>query len=145
MSLIEQDAIPRIHHLIGLNRQGLEVVLPQRVSLGGVPHSAPYTGIKALMLAVLEEGILCYLGRDERARREATDWIASHGRRSPFAFSVLCETLGLEPSAVRIALRRLQGDTGASRTRGQRIRPNVSRSHPLTRRAGSTRSECLSK
>lgn len=93
---------------------------------GGESRSAPYTGTKALMLAVLEDAIRSYLSREPRARAEAEGWVLSRQRRSVFSFVVVCETLGLEPKAVRAALRRL---------RSQRIGPDhIPRSRPNARR-----------
>jgi hypothetical protein len=75
---------------------------------GGERRSVPLTGTKALMLAVLEEGIRSYLSNDLRTREEAERWIMSGRHRSAFSFIVVCETLGFETSAVRGALRRLR-------------------------------------
>ena len=72
---------------------------------GGEPRSLPYRGVKALMLAVLEDGIRAYLGSSPLLRTEAEQWMRLRQRRWPFSFSVVCETLGLEPSAVQRALR----------------------------------------
>jgi hypothetical protein len=57
------------------------------------------------MLAVLEDAIRSYLAGDDKS--EAELWIFGRQRRSVFSFVVVCETLGLEPQAVRGALRRL--------------------------------------
>jgi hypothetical protein len=65
-----------------------------------------FTGIKALMLAVLDDAIVVYLGRPGRARDEAEAWIMTGQRRSPFAFVIICDILGLEPEPVRVVLRR---------------------------------------
>jgi len=93
---------------------------------GGESRSAPYTGTKALMLAVLEDAIRGFLSPDQRARGEAEGWVMSRQRRSVFSFIVVCETLGLEPKAVRAALRRL---------RLQRVSPDhIPRSRPNARR-----------
>jgi len=78
------------------------------VGLGGGEARTPvYTGTKALMLAVLEEAIQSYLSEESPRRDEAELWVSSR-RRSVFSFLVVCETLGLEPSAVRRALHRLR-------------------------------------
>jgi hypothetical protein len=87
---------------------------------GGEPRRPEYTGTKALMLAVLEEGIRNYCSGAERLRADAEAWIHSD-RYAPFSFVVICETLGLEPGPVRLALRRLQDHSGPRRAR---IRPN---------------------
>ena len=93
---------------------------------GGESRAAPYTGTKALMLAVLEDAIRSYLSPEARTRGEAETWVQSRQRRSVFSFVVVCETLGLEPKAVRAALRRL---------RIQQISPDlIPRSRPNARR-----------
>src|SRR5512143_1333870 len=75
---------------------------------GGEPRTGEYTGTKALMLAVLENGFRSYFSPKHRIRSEAERWIKNPQGRSPFSFTVVCETLGLEPEAVRTALRRLR-------------------------------------
>lgn len=93
---------------------------------GGESRSAPYTGTKALMLAVLEDAIRSYLSHEARACAEAEGWVMSLQRRSVFSFVVVCETLGLEPKAVRVALRRM---------RVQQVGPDhIPRSRPNSRR-----------
>jgi hypothetical protein len=99
----------------------------------GEPPGAPQGGVKLLMLAVLEDGIRSYLGSEVRARTEAECWVESPAGGSPFAFRVVCESLGLEPSAVRAALRRLRTKKLRSRRGLRRTRPNV------RRRAGCSR------
>jgi len=95
---------------------------------GGEPRrSTSYVGTKALMLAVLEEGIRNYCGPAGRVRTEAEAWVRSN-RRSAFSFTVICEMLGFEPEAVRIALPRLQQH---SKKQLRRVRPNA---HRTTRR-----------
>lgn len=81
-----------------------------------------HAGVKALMLAVFEEGIRTYCEASGRPQAEAENWIWGRSRRSPFSFDVICEVLGLEPSAVRTALTRsaaisprLRGNAGAGR------------------------------
>lgn len=96
---------------------------------GGEPRSAQYTGTKALMLAILEDGIRSYLSPVSRIRTEAEYWVRSARQRSPFCFTVVCETLGLEPDAVRIALERM-------RTRNISPRRAIARSRPNVRRTG---------
>src|SRR2546428_2040316 len=84
--------------------------IDELVSLGGgeARASQEYTGTKALMLAVLEDGINSYLHGKGRVRAEAEHWVMTVRRHSPFSFAVVCETLGLEPQAVRAALRRMR-------------------------------------
>ena len=60
------------------------------------------------MRAVLEDAILCYLGRGRRRRidprilaREAEFWIRREDWESPFSFNNVCGALGLAPGSVR--------------------------------------------
>lgn len=91
---------------------------------GGEPRTGQYTGTKALMLAVLEDGIRSYLGPAGRVRTEAERWITTGKGRSPFSFITICETLGLEPDAVRRALAKLESRKPSRRALG-RLRGNV--------------------
>jgi hypothetical protein len=105
---------------------------------GGEPRSAQYTGTKALMLAILEDGIRSYLSPVGRIRSEAEYWVMAGRQRSPFSFMVVCETLGLEPDAVRSALDRLRSRNVSPRRALGRSRPNVRRTGRLVggRRTG---------
>lgn len=94
---------------------------------GGEPRGGAYTGTKALMVAVLEDGIRSYLSPVARVRAEAECWIGARRHRSPFSFGVVCETLGLQPDAVRAALRRLRAHRVSPRRAVKRTRPNVRR------------------
>ncbi len=98
---------------------------------GGEPTCGPYTGIKALMLAVLDNGIACYLSSTPRIHAEAEYWIMANARRSPFSFAVVCETLRLEPDAVRAALRRLRERNHGPLSSLGRRRQNVRRAGRL--------------
>ena len=94
---------------------------------GGEPRTSEYSGSMALMLAVLEDGIRSYLSPIERTRVEADAWIESRRQDLLFSFHVVCQTLGLEPNAVRRALRRLRAKNAAVRSQITRSRPNVRR------------------
>ena len=95
---------------------------------GGEPRTGEYTGTKALMLAVLENGFRSYFSPKLRIRSEAERWIKNPQGRSPFSFTVVCETLGLEPDAVRMALQRLRAtQEGFDQPPIKRSRPNVHR------------------
>lgn len=94
---------------------------------GGESRSTEYTGTKALMLAVLEDGIRSYLSPVGRIRSEAEYWVTAKKQRSPFSFDVVCETLGLEPQAVREALQRMRKRNLTPRQAIRRSRPNVRR------------------
>lgn len=65
-------------------------------------------GETALMRAVLEDAILCYLGTAKRRRidpqilaREAEYWLRSQDLESPFSFENVCHVLGLTPESTR--------------------------------------------
>ena len=94
---------------------------------GGTANGQPLTGIRALMLAVLDNAISNYLGSAAPLREEAELWINSHSRRSPFSFSIVCETLGLDSEAVRTALHRWRVTAPAAPRIPGRRRPNVTR------------------
>lgn len=94
--------------------------------------STESSGTQGLMLAVLEEGIRSYLNGRGRIRDEAEYWIFSQGRRSLFAFAVVCEHLGLDPEATRSALARMSRQHTPDKPL-TRSRPNVSRSRRVLR------------
>jgi hypothetical protein len=96
---------------------------------GGETRSAPVSGIKALMLAILQDGIQAFLGKQARARTEAEVWIMSR-HRTVFSFVTVCECLGLEPDWVRGVLVRLRERNVSPRTIG-RLRPNVRRAQRM--------------
>ena len=72
---------------------------------GGESRGTDYTGTKALMLAILEDGVRAYLGPTPRLRAEAELWVTNPQRRWIFSFDIICETLGLEPDSVRTVLQ----------------------------------------
>jgi len=101
---------------------------------GGESRTTQYTGTKALMLAILEDGIRSFLSPVGRVRSEAEFWVRSVRNRSPFSFHGVCETLGLEPGAVRVALDRLRAKNVSPRRALGRSRPNVRRTGRLVTR-----------
>jgi hypothetical protein len=74
---------------------------------GGESRPGECRGPKALMMAVLEDAIRDYFSIG-RLHLDAADWVCSE-RRDVFSFVVICETLGLEPTAVRRALTQSVG------------------------------------
>ena len=102
----------------------LETILLQPIS-GGEPRGGQLTGTKALMLAVLEDGIRSYLGGSKVLALEADFWVRSHRRHSPFSFIVVCEMLGLDPDAVRKTLLRMKAENVSPRKTLGRARHNV--------------------
>ena len=99
---------------------------------GGNSRSSQFTGTKALMLAVLEDAIRSYLGSSRLPAQEAEWWIRSPRRQSPFSFVVVCETLGLEPDAVRRALQHWRATNTAPMASLVRRRPYVRRSRRIS-------------
>lgn len=83
-----------------------DVVLPAQFFAGpSDPRSEPE---RRLMVAVLEEAIASLLAGvgdvspERRAiAREAERWFASDEAAGPFAFTSICDVLGIEPSRVR--------------------------------------------
>src|SRR4029450_6519886 len=86
------------------------LVLPEEF-FGGARRDSCISGEKALMLAVLEDGIRCFQEhlRNARSNPRLLSQQAEEGSRafdyeSPFSFNNVCETLGIDPSALRRAL-----------------------------------------
>jgi hypothetical protein len=99
---------------------------------GGEPRDEAYSGTKGLMAAVLADGIRAYLGSEILPRQEAEGWVRSRAQSWPFAFETVCLTLGLEPNAVRAALRRLRARRIPGRLAIGRSRQNVRRRGRIT-------------
>ena len=94
---------------------------------GGEPQSGEYEGTKALMLAVLEDAMRCFLGSQRLLRQEAEVWMSMRRQNWPFSFQAICEVLRLEPSAVRRALVRMRERKVPGRRAIARSRPNGGR------------------
>jgi len=92
---------------------------------GGEPRTGQLTGTKALMLAVLEDGIRSYLGGSRLIAQDAEYWIHSPRSQSPFSFVVVCEMLGLDPDAVRATLGKMKSANIPARKALPRARHNV--------------------
>ena len=98
---------------------------------GGEPRCTPCIGVKALMLAILEDAIRSYHGPIQREREEAALWMADRRNHWVFSFPAVCETLGLEPTAVRKAMSRIRTRSAAA--------PGIARSRPNSRRQAGLR------
>src|SRR5579863_411430 len=68
--------------------------------------------IKRLMLAILEDALRCMHknanaknGARRRMFREAEQWLCFDSGNAIFSFTVVCETLGIEPEYLRAGLR----------------------------------------
>ena len=67
-----------------------------------------HPGERALMIAVLEDAVRCYLGlvqydrtNPEILARQSEHWLRLEDWESPFSFNNICESLGLEPETTR--------------------------------------------
>ena len=87
-------------------------------------------GERALMWAVLADGIDCYRrnahGASVRQRtefKEAESWVLCTDWDSPFSFTNLCETFGNVPAGVRQALEHWRDNSRRHALRRQRFRP----------------------
>ena len=126
MTRITDRGLARIVHELEREEPDLDLELLRSATLaGGEPRQGQLTGTKALMLAVLEDGIRSYLSSVRGVAQEAEFWVHSEKRRSPFSFVVVCEMLGLDAEAVRRALMRLREQRVAPRKAMPRTRPNV--------------------
>ena len=103
------------------------------ISLDSIENSTesratpPWSGMRALMLAVLEDAILNLRSTVRRHRAEAEGWIMSREQHYVFSFAVICETLDLAPSAVRRSVIRLLDQSPRVGRSSRRARPNVRR------------------
>lgn len=124
-----------------------DIVLPEQF-FQGARRDSYISGEKALMLAVLEDGIRCFQEhlRNPRSNprllsREAERWIRATDYEWPFSFTNVCETLGINPSALRSALlcwksKRLdEHDEAGNPMPGKK----VYRLHLRTKRTGGLR------
>jgi hypothetical protein len=125
-----------------------DVVLPEQF-FEGARRDSYISGEKALMLAVLEDGIRCFQEhlRNPRSNprllsREAEDWIRAVDYDWPFSFNNVCETLSIDPSALRAALLAWKARRVAEREERDGPTPTakkVYRLHLRTKRTSGVR------
>jgi hypothetical protein len=91
--------------------------------------------IKRLMLAILEDALRClqkYADVHSGARRlmfrEAEYWLCHEGGHALFSFTMVCETLGIEPEYLRSGLRQWR----KTQPHGE-LRQRVARRSPVVR------------
>jgi len=125
---------------------GPDIVLPEQM-IEGYRNDSYLSGEKALMLAVLEDGIRCFQEHLRNPRynprllsQQAEEWISAEDWDWPFSFNNVCETLGIDPEALRSTLLRWK----ASRMAALQARPDaaprkVYRLHLRTKRAQGVR------
>src|SRR2546425_12520451 len=87
-----------------------DIILPEQF-VAGARSDSYVSGEKALMLAVLEDGIRCFQEhlRNPRSNprllsQQAEEWIRAVDYEWPFSFQNVCETLGINPESLRGAL-----------------------------------------
>lgn len=125
---------------------GPDVVLPEQID-EGYRNDSYLSGEKALMLAVLEDGIRCFQEHLRNPRynprqlsAEAEEWIRTEDWDWPFSFNNVCETLGLDPAALRYTLFRWKANKlQAMRTDTSNASQKVYRLHLRTKRAQGVR------
>lgn len=106
-----------------------DFVLPEQF-WGVLDSTVRLSGERALMWAVLADGIECYRRnahatsvQQRGAFAEAECWIARSDWDWPFSFVNLCEAFGFDPAGVRCALRRWKNAQDRRTIRRQRFRP----------------------
>jgi hypothetical protein len=114
---------------------GPDVILPEQFYDQGAGMEQ-VAGERALMLAVLEDGIRCFQEhlRNPRVRprllaRQAEKWIRSDDWEWPFSFNNVCESLSLNPDSLRVELLNPRSTDGPPRPR-----PSTHRVYRLTPR-----------
>ena len=127
-----------------------EVVLPAQMSWGA-RRDGNTSGARALMLAILEDAMLCIeQGRGPRHRRtrqvaaEAETWMRSDCGEWLFSFASICDVLGIDADALRARLLLNNVEHPANRGRAARAEAGEppTRSRDVTRllpQRGSTR------
>jgi hypothetical protein len=121
-------------------------VLPEQL-VEGYRNDSQLCGEKALMLAVLEDGLRCFQEHFRNPRynpralsREAEEWIQAEDWDWPFSFNNVCDTLGLDPAAMRGALLRWKAERVAALAADGNGRPRkMYRLHLRTKRAHGVR------
>jgi hypothetical protein len=123
-----------------------DFVLPEQI-IEGYRNDSYLCGEKALMLAVLEDGIRCFQEHFRNPRynpralsQEAEAWIQTDDWDWPFSFNNVCHTLALDPSAMRTALLRwktarveaLAADATAKPRKMYRLHLRTKRAHGVS-------------
>lgn len=91
----------------------------------------PSSGIRALMLAVLDDAIHSLSSPQRLVRAEAEHWMISPTRGHLFSFVVICEELDLEPRAVRRSVKDLLAKRQTPGRLLKRSRPNIRHRGPI--------------
>lgn len=120
---------------------GIGIDVPDVVGLGGGEHrEGTVTGVRALLLALLEDSIRCYLSPKAKLRSDAERWIEGRVQNAAVPFEDVCASFGLEPTATRKMLRRLRHRCMLPKHLG-RVRPNVRHTSALSLRRRRSRAQ----
>lgn len=120
-------------------------VLPEQIHVMA-PDARPDRGVKALMIAVLEDAMNCIgsMGSSSAMRRQrgaaAIRWARSTAKGHPFAFETICDVLGIDAGAMRRRLFETRADAPASTPRSpsaRRVEKHFSRLELPRRRSRS--------
>jgi hypothetical protein len=108
---------------------GSGILTPAQWYAGKRQEDPRLDGTKQLMLAVLVDALQCFQAADRRLAAEAEVWIVDRNDQGPFAFEIICETLGIDPDWFRENLGewREQRLSGNSTRRQIRRSPNARR------------------
>ena len=108
-----------------------EVILPAQMSWGA-RCDGNTSGVRAIMIAILEDAVLCiHRGRRRRhphTRRLAAEeetWMRSDGREWLFSFASICDVLGINPDALRVRLLTHVPASGERAVRPQADEPST--------------------
>ncbi len=122
-----------------------DIILPEQF-FEGARRDSYISGEKALMLAVLEDGIRCFQEhlRNPRSNprllsQQAEEWIKAVDYEWPFSFQNVCETLGINPESLRGALLAWKAKRLAALERGAAASKKVYRLHLRTKRTTGVR------
>jgi hypothetical protein len=118
-----------------------EIVLPEQF-FEGARRDSYISGEKALMLAILEDGIRCFQEhlRNPRSNprllsQQAEEWICAVDYEWPFSFVNVCESLGVNAEALRSALVAWKTKQLADRKAGRPAEEKIVHLHIKNKRS----------
>ena len=112
-----------------------DLFLPEQY-VAGVRRDSTMCGEKALLLAVLKDGIRCFQEQRRSGRpnpcalaEEAEAWIRAVDDEQPCSFQNICAVLGLDSGRVRAGLLATKALRQAMFGRRTRLKPKIPRLH----------------
>jgi len=107
------------------------IILPEQY-FTRLQRGSSWTGEQRLMAAILEDAVaVCRkleVPKSSKARhvlRETLRWLRSNDRSWTFSFLRICETLDLEPTAIRHGIRVMRGEEMPEPARISRVDHHV--------------------